>query len=419
MPPNRTIEKWITVWNHIVRAAHDARGVVDELGGDGRGKILVVVAIGWFLSIGIRFSYPALVPFFRGEFGFDLKMAGLLLSGLWAAYALGQFPGGLAGDRYGEGTILVTSTVVAAIMLLVVVLSTELWMLFVGTLGFGIATSLYGPTRFTILTDVFGDRAGTAVGLSHASGSVGNTVLPVLAAGIASYASWRAGLGIMIPVFVVVAIALAVFVPTRTSPSSRTNSGSSLRTIRRIAAGISVRGIPVVLAIQILIGFVSQGFLGFYPTYLIEVKGFSPGMATALFGLYFAIAIVIQPLTGLSTDRFGSRSTLAVLLGAYFVGLAALYFAQSILQMLVLTVLLSHRNGMGVITNTIIADRLFDDVKGSGLGLLRSTWILIGAAGPVVVGLLGDVGLFSQVFLLLALGAGIAALLTFFLPRTF
>jgi len=168
--------------------------------------------------------------------------------------------------------------------------------------------------------------------------------------------------------------------------------------------------------VQVLLSFVSQGFLGFYPTYLVEVKGFSPQSAAILFGLYFAVGILIQPLTGLSNDRFGSRTTLAALIGLFFLGLLALGVARSLVHVVLVTALVSHRNGTGIVTNTFVADSLFDDVKGSALGLLRTCWMLIGATSSTVVGYLGDMGMLVHAFWLLAGLAGVALVATFLIP---
>lgn len=100
-----------------------ASSYLGELWQDGKGWILVVVSVGWFFSVGVRFAYPTLLPFFREEFAITLSTAGLLVSVLWMAYAIGQFPGGMLGDRVGEGNILVVSTVLAVVGITAVTLS--------------------------------------------------------------------------------------------------------------------------------------------------------------------------------------------------------------------------------------------------------------------------------------------------------
>jgi len=301
--------------------------------------------------------------------------------------------------------------------LLLVTVSFSLWTLFAATIAFGFATGLYGPHRFTIFTDIYTDRAGTAVGLTMAAGSVGNTVLPATAVAIAGYASWRLGFGVLIPLFILVSASIYAFVPKRTSQSTGEAEMFSMSTLRRLRTAVIGGGIPLVVGIHVVTAFVSNGFLGFYPTYLIEVKGFSPQTAALLYGSYFALGVAIQPMTGMLRDRFGSKWTLILVAGMFFLGLVALQFAASVVHIVALTVLLSHRNGLGVVTNTFIADTLDDDIKGSGLGLLRTSWILTGAMSPIFVGFLGDLGQLNFAFLVLAGIAGVAMLMTLFVPR--
>lgn len=403
--------------NLYTQFVRNAREMATDLSRDGKGWVLAAVGAGWFLSIGVRYIYPSVLPFLREAFAIDLTVAGFLLSALWLAYALGQFPGGVLGDRYGEGNILVASTGIATVALLLVAVSFSLWTLFAATITFGFATGLYGPHRFTIFTDIYTGRAGTAVGITMAAGSVGNTILPAIAVAIVGYASWRLGFGVLIPFFVVVCASIYLFVPKRTSQSTGDTKTFSMNTLRRLRTAVIGGGIPLVVGIHIVMAFVSNGFLGFYPTYLIEVKGFTPQTAALLYGSYFALGVAIQPMTGMLRDRFGSKWTLTLVAGMFFLGLVALQFAVNVVHIVVLTGLLSHRNGLGVVTNTFIADTLDDDIKGSGLGLLRTSWLLTGAMSPIFVGFLGDLGQLNFAFLVLAAVAGIATLMTLFVPR--
>lgn len=389
-----------------------------DLWRDGNGWILVTVGAGWFLSIGVRYVYPSLIPFLRSAFELDLFVAGVLLSALWFAYAFGQFPGGVLGDRLGEGNILVVSTAISTLAVSIVAVSLNMWFLFAGTIAFGFASALYATTRFTIFTDIYAYRAGTAVGFTMAAGSIGNTVLPAAAAAVAAVATWRLGFGMVVPLFIAITGALWYVVPSRTSGVRTRTDPLSIQSGRRVVAAVTAGGIPLVVGIHVVLAFVSHGFLGFYPTYLIDVKGFSPQLAAVLFGLYFAAGIVIQPLVGMTKDRFGSRLTLTVISGAFFLGLIAVHLGSSVLHFVLLTVLLSHRNGLGVVTNTYIAGSLPTEIKGSGLGLLRSVWQLTGATSPVFVGYLGSLGRLDFAFLVLAGIAALATVLAVMVPES-
>lgn len=362
-----------------------------------------------------------------------LTTAGLLVTVLWGAYAFGQFPGGVLGDRYGERNMLTFSTGLSTVAVIAVAISTNVQLLFFGVIAFGFATALFGPLRFTIFTHLFPKRMGTAVGITMASGNVGNAVLPIIAGAIAAYATWRLGFWLVAPLFAVVAVALWVLIPERTDNKKEDDErksddrssladGISIQSIRdafgAVRRGINQKGIPTITGIQIILAVVYQGFVAFYPIYLIDVKGLSPSVATALFGMFFACAIVVQPIAGGLQDRLGPKPTLMALLSVLFFGLVALRFANSLLLLILLTLLLSTRTGTGVINNTFIANELPEDIKATGLGLLRTSWLAIGALAPVFIGALGDRGMLEEGFLILALGAGVALACTLLIPST-
>ena len=389
------------------RAIRNATAGTRELLSGDRGWILIAVSAGWFMSFGVRLVYPALVAFFRESFGFSLSTTGLLLTVLWVSYALGHVPGGVLGDRLGEGRILVVSTLCAAVAVLGVAAATTPLLLFVGTAGFGLATALYGPTRFTVFTDVYGDRAGSAIGLTMAAGSAGNALLPVLAVLVATATSWRVSFGVLAPLFVCVAVGIRLSVPTRTSPATSDTGGFSMRTIERLAAGVRRASIPTVVAIQLCFSFTYQGFVSFYPLLLAEVKGLSPGVAASLFGLFFVASFVVQPIAGSCMDRYGIRVTLVGVLAPSLVGLVALPFVTGTVPLALLTIVLSSVSGCAVLTQTYIADSLPAEIQGTGMGTLKATWMLLGATSPVLVGVLGDYGYLSEAFLMFAVSVSV------------
>lgn len=394
----------------------DVRIVLQELWSEGRGWILLTVGFGWFLSMGVRYVYPALIPYFIEDFGLNFTISGLVLTALWVAYALGQLPGGILGDRIGERNVLILSTAISTVTVLLVSLSTTVAVLIAATIAFGLGTALYGPTRFTIFTNIYEERSGTAVGLTMAAGNVGNSLLPPAIVAVAAVATWRLGFSILIPLFAVATLALWWKVPRSVNSSGNAVDSLSLSAMRRIVSGIWQDGVALVLLIQIFSAFANQAFIGLYPTYLIQIKGFEPQIASLIFGLYFIASVATQTLSGVGMDYFGPKSTIFFLLMLFFVSLLGLVYAQGILVIAVITVLLSFRTGVGVVNNTYIAEVLPEDMKGTGLGLLRTGWILIAALGPVVVGFLADRDLFNEAYLAVAGIVGVAVLLSLLLP---
>lgn len=369
-----------------------------ELWQDGRGWVLFAVSGGWFLSQGVRVTYPAVLPFLRDEFHISLSVAGALLAVLTGAYALGQLPGGLLGDRYGERKVLITATIFSAIAVLLVSISPYVTILFFGTFVFGISSALYGPTRFTIFTRIYDSRVGSAMGFTLAAGSMGNAVLPIGAVAIASYISWRLSFGLLFPLFVTASIAIYYFVP-RSPLSHKSDIFNTIELLSYLRA----TKIRTIITIQVLISFVWNGFVGFFPTYLMTVKGISPGTSALLFGLFFSVAIIVQPVAGILLDKFGERISLITIIGFITVGLSILPFATNFTLIIALTILLSTLNGVGVVTQTSIADSLPNHFSGTGLGAIRTGFILIGSLSPILIGTLGDFGYLNEGFMFLAM----------------
>ncbi|MGZ0745588.1 MFS transporter [Haloparvum sp. AD34] len=420
--------------SRLIEWLANAPEVAAELWRGGRGPVLVAVATGWFLSLGVRMMYPAVLPHLRVAFGLDLTTAGLLISGLWAAYALGQLPGGMLDDHVDEGRVLVVSSVVSAVLLAAVVAAGSVALVFGATLAFGFATALYGVARFTLLSELYPDHDGTAIGLTMAAGDLGNSVLPPAAGLLAVAVAWQAGIAVAVPLFLVAAVGLHLLVSNGNVRDGGDGSGGSAdpdgaddpdgedppgsdgpaglrETVSRLERAFRSRPVLLVVAIQTLGYAVWQSFTAFYPTYLVEAKGIAPTTATALFGGFFALGILVKPLAGSAYDEYGLGRSLPVLLVGITVALFLLPFVDGFAAVVGVTALASSVLGYGTVTLTFLTDALPKTVQGTGLGALRTGYMGVGAVGPTVVGALADAGFFDEAFLLLGcIAAGMLGL---------
>lgn len=377
------------------------RDMLSELASDGRGWVLFTVALGWFLSFGVRLVFPAMLPYLMGQFGMSLGLAGFLITALWLAYGVGQLPGGMIGDYIGARTTLTVSTAVAGLTVVIVSVSTHLWMLFAGTVFFGIATAPYGPVRLVVLSTTYPSYDGTAIGLTFAAGNLGTTVLPIFATILATYVAWYVGFVFVVPFFAVAAVGLWLKVPTETDEQEISEVVVSLSFLRHVLSATTKRPIILAAGVSMFGGFVYQGLTGLYPTYLVDVKGLSPSLAATLLGVLFATGMVYQAFSGVAVDRVGPGATLVILLVVASTALFALPFVDSFTGLALLTVVLSCLLGYQPVVQTHLAGSLPAGVKGSGLGLIRTIAFMVGATGPVTVGMFAEWGFFDEAFLLL------------------
>lgn len=398
--------------------ARKLRDDIETLWSGGKGPALAAIAAGWFLSLGVRMVYPALLPALREAYGMSLTVGGFLITVLWLAYAVGQLPGGILTDRLGERDVLIGSTVISAVLLAFLVFANSVVVVFLATALFGLGTALYGVARFTAAAALYPDNDGTAIGVTLAAGQIGNALLPPVAGAITAAAAWQFGFGFTVPIFLAVTAFLWLALPGDLSagdgavdPLSREVFGAVLAEIRRPTV--------VTTAVVLTLGFgVWQAFTGFYPTYLIERKGLSPTVATSLFGLYFALGIGIQPATGAVYDRIGIRRTLPVLFVIVIVGLAALPLLEGFWPLVGITVVLSFMLGNIAVLLPYLTAQLPDEIQGTCLGLIRTVYMMIGAASPFLFGAVADFGYFDEAFRLLAAVLAINLLVVFRLPET-
>ena len=384
--------------------------------GGGRGKALLAIASSSFLLIGVQMIYPVLLPELRTTYGLDLATAGLLLTVLWLANAAGQVPGGVLADQIGEGRIMVASTVISAVTVLFIVTAGSVAILFVATVLLGLGIALFGVARYTALDDLFPEHVGTSVGVVLAAADAGQALLPPLAGFLAAIVVWQLGFAYTLPLFVAVAIALWVYVPASTSDGDSGFELNSKESLRYVFSHLRRRSVLYGAAAFIVYMTVWITFTGFYPTYLIEVKGLSATLAGVLFGSFFAIGVVIKPLSGVAYDRIGMRLSLFIITAITGVALVALPFTEGVAAIAVVTLSIAPMLGSGTITQSYLIEALPDDIRGTGLGAIRTGGMTLAAASPAIFGAAADRGYFDEMFFALAALAGFIILLVIRLP---
>jgi predicted MFS family arabinose efflux permease len=375
-----------------------ARRTAAELGRDGRGPPLVAIAAGWFLALGMRLVVPGLLPVIRADLAITNATAGLLVTLLWVAYALTQFPSGVLSDHVGERRVFVASALLGALGVGVVGATTGVAGFAAGLVLYGVGTGFYATPRVMVVSRLYPERTGTALGLVFASGNVGNTVLPAVAGVAAASLGWRAAFLAAVPLFVASAAALGATTPTRDGEADADRDGSVVEGV----AELRRRPVQAATATLVLFAFAYQGFIGFLTTYLVDVKGLPPETSSTVFGGFFAVGLVTQVVSGGIAERYGRRRLFVGLFAATTVGVAVLTVLEGLLVLAVAVPLLGVQLGIWPGLNAYAYDVLTEGARGGGYGFLRTVYLVIGATGPAVVGALFDAGYFDGGFLLLA-----------------
>ncbi len=314
----------------------------------------------------------------------------------------------MLADHFGEGVIMSIAMIIAAITLSMVVLGTSTIILFVATALFGMACALFGTARLTAVYHTYPDNRGTAIGLISAGGDIGNTVLPLVAGILAAVFMWEFGFGYTIPLFLLAGISLWFVVPNRTSTLGNSSVVVSIEYAKVVKSGILKRPVVLIVTIQLLGTSIWQAFTGFYPLYLMEMKGLSPFIASGLFALFFAMGAFLKPTSGFAYDRFGPRKVLLILMTTSGTGLLLLPIIVGFWPLVFTTAVIAAMGGRGTICLSYMTEEIPDDILNTGLGTVRTIYMSIGAISPTLLGVVAEAGYFNEGFFMLAATAGLA-----------
>ncbi|WP_353633499.1 MFS transporter [Halobacterium sp. NMX12-1] len=399
------------------------RREVTALWGGGKGVSLVAVATGWGLLNGGRMVYPVIIPYLQTDYGLSLTVSGLLVTVLWFFAAIGQLPGGMLADRYDERALMATSTVVVAAALGLVVTSSSPLVLFAATAAWGLGHSLYPIARITILSKLYTQRLGSALGVTMATGDIGQTVLPPVAAALAAAVAWQAGLGFVAPLLVVAGVLVYATTPDDAdedgdAATDDDESTQSLRDAVDVLAELRTPEIGFMTVILFLYMFIWQSFTAFYPTYLTSVKSLSTQQASVLFGFFFAVGVLVKPVAGAAYDRIGMRRSLIGILLPAAAGFLLLPVVSGVWALVGVTALVSTMLGTGAVTQSFLAEAFSEATQGTGLGVIRTLTASLAAAGPVVFGVVGDHGYFDEGYVFLAVVMAVVIALTYRMPES-
>lgn len=389
------------------RRLGSAVSTVTALRGDGRGRVLLTVALGWFLALGTRMVLPALLPQIKLTFEMGNALAGALLTILYVAYSATQFPAGILADRIGERRTLFASVLLTAVGVLALAIAPTLVIFIGGTVLFALGSGLYGSPRVTVLSRIFPERDGTALGVTFAAGNVGSSLLPIIAGLIAVTIGWRYGFGFVVLPLGIVAVAVWRYLPDHGKVEMPGTSGGIASGLREAMLTPQI-GLAWVAMTLVLVAY--QGITAFLPTYFVEVKGLGPAVSATLFGLFFAAGAVWQWSAGVTADRVGPRRTLVGIGLLATLTVLVLPFVAGLPALSVLSLLLGIRLGFGPLNNAYVAAALPETVRGSGLGLFRALQLLVSSTGSLVVGVMADSGLFDAAFFVLAGLTGLGTL---------
>ena len=372
--------------------------------------VLALCTVAFFATMVGRLVISPVVPAISADFEVSNTSIGIALTGMWAAYALVQFPSGVLGDRYGERLVILISVSGTAVTSLLLALSPTFgaFSLFVVLLGG--SAGLHYSVATTLLTRTH-DDIGTAIGIHTVGGPVAGLIAPIGAALIGSQYGWRPAIAlgavVAFPVFVLFAL--------RIRPTEPQHPSQPMRDQFKISPARSLLSRPPILftLFMALIGaFAWQSIASFLPTFLIDYRGQSATIAGVVFSVYFVVQSVVKAGIGAASDRWGRDIVIAVCMLTAAIGMIVFIAVPGILGVAVAVVLLGSGLAWDPAVEPRFIDHLSEEERNIGFGLVRTVYLVLGALGPGIVGWLADVASWAVSFGILS---GLLASVFFFI----
>jgi MFS transporter, ACS family, glucarate transporter len=288
--------------------------------------------------------------------GHELRLSptqlGAMFSSFFLSYALLQAPWGMLADRLGPRRIVATAVAAWCTFTALTGAAGNYVSLLIVRFAFGATESALGPS----ISSAFGlwipdANRTTAFGIFLAGGRIGGALAPIIAAFLVARYGWRVS-------FVVLALAGVAmpFLWLRAVPSAIAPAREKEQSARK--ALLSERFVALML---VVFGYTVmwQFFSTWYPTYLVERRGYTLAEAARYESVPFLLGIASNWLGGFVCDALCRRW--GVPLGRGFLGCISLVSSGALFY-------------FGIVSANRAAPWMFAAAAGAGDIILPLAW---------------------------------------------
>lgn len=359
---------------------------MERLRGD-RYAPLAVYTLCYFATRVEPLVISPLVPDITAALDTTSGTIGTAMTCFWAAYALAQVPSGILTDRYGHRRLIAGVLLVGSAGSVVLSRAPSV-LVFAGVaVALGGTLGLYYNAGVLALDDEF-DDTGWTLGVHRVGSQAAGLVVPVVAAAIGSWYSWRTGLLLGAIASLPAAVLVIQFIePTPPRGSTMSTRAQLEQTLSGLGAGAPIRSVTALAGVG---EFVAVANLTFLPTFLITVHGIDPVLAGGLFSMYFLVVTGTHPVAGWCSDRFRPETVVVAALAAGVVSHGLLVVARTQLGAIVGVGLAGLTLGHSVPLQSKLLGSVAEERRANVFGGFRTVYVLIGSLGGVVTGTIAD-----------------------------
>ncbi len=225
-----------------------------------------------------------------------------------AGYCISLLFSGFISSRISHRKTIILSACATGVVLIVISISSTLWLIRVELFLLGVAAGPYFPSGLaTIPTLVTPKHQGKAISIHELSPSLSFVTAPIIAEIFLRFWSWRS----LISVLGIVSI-LAAFLFSRYGKGGTFNGEPP--TFKNLGLLIRDRSFLIMSFLFVLGMGAGIGLYTMMPLYLVNERMFDRGWANALMSVSRIPGLVTVLISGFALDRLGLKRTLIIVL---------------------------------------------------------------------------------------------------------
>ncbi|WP_323192088.1 MFS transporter [Halostella sp. PRR32] len=348
-----------------------------------------------------RVVFAPLVEPLRAAFGFSGGTIGLVVTMAWVGSAVPRMPTGYLLTKVPRHTVVLGSGALLTVAAAVTAVADSFATLAAGALLMGLTSGAYFIAANPLVSELFPDRVGRAIGIHGMSSQLAAVSAPLVVGGVLLVTDWRAVFWLIGGVAAATTVVFFLIARRAEMPEAGRDDKDFVGALTQqwpiILTGVAIIGAT---------GFVWNGVFNFYVTYLVEVKGLSEAVARNVLTGVFAAGVPAFVLTGRVAERVPYVPLMLTILGGFIASLLALTAVGSLWTVVAVSVILGYVvHSLFPALDIYLLDSLPDENRASAYALYSGTMMLVQATGSAVLGALTDAGFaFDALFRLFSVG---------------
>ena len=352
-----------------------------------------------------RVVFAPLVEPLQAAFGTSNATIGLTVTLAWIGSALPRIPTGYLLTRVPRHYVIGATGLILTGASLFIAAADSVALVMVGALAMGLASGAYFIAANPLVSELFPDRVGSALGIHGMSSQIGAAVASLLVSAALLVGDWRTTFHAIGAAALLSTLGFVLVTRRSSLPEAGVEDRDLLAAVRH-QWRIVLAGVLIISAS----GFVWQGVFNFLDSYL-RTRGFSGGDARLLLTGVFAAGIPAFAVTGWLADRVPIVPLLLSILAGFSLCVLALTLPFGTGWVVGVCLVLGYViHSLFPAMDTYLLGSLPDRHRASAYAVYSGTMMLIQATGSWSVGLLTDSGL-SFTLVYRSFAAGLAVVL--------